>query len=214
MTIAGVVLGAGTGTRLRPLTDRAPKPLLPVLSRPLIGHVLKAVELAGAKEIYVNLHHRADALAAYLDTWPGAVALRHTVEPYLSGPAGALTTFADRLRDAELIVVSSGDVVFADDLRGLVDTHRGTAAALTFAVKRAVRARNYGVLDVDGDGRLVSAQEKPDVPDSEEHWISCGIYCVDAAVINDVVVLHKEVGVVDFARDLAPALLARGAVVS
>jgi NDP-sugar pyrophosphorylase family protein/SAM-dependent methyltransferase len=214
MTVAGLVLCAGAGMRLGPFTRSVPKPLLPIVGQPLIEYPLRAVEDAGVTDIYVNLHHGADALARYLDGRSGPAAVHHRVEPRLFGPAGALVTFADRLRSAEFVLVSSGDVVFADDLQPLIATHRRMRALLTFAVTRSAGARRYGVLDLDDRGLVLAAREKPDVPDDAKHWISCGVYCVDPAIVDEVARLLDGRETVDFARDLAPELLRQGETVA
>lgn len=214
LTVLGVALGAGIGTRLLPFTRHCPKPLLPVLGRPILEYVVTALATAGATQVLVNVHHLAGMMATHLDAWPAPVPVAHAFEPRLRGPAGALLTFADALREADVVLVSSGDLLFSADLAPLVHTHRYTGAALTFARLRTREVRRYGVLDIDDDGLLISSREKPDLPDDEEHWVSGGIYAVAPDVVEDIARLCAEHGTCDYARELAPALTSQGRVVA
>lgn len=214
MNILGVALGAGVGARLLPLTWQRPKPLLPILGRPILEHVVTALAAAGSAQVMVNVHHLADVMATHLDSWRAPVPVKYTYEPRLRGPAGALLTFADLLTEADVVLVSSGDLLFSADLESLVATHRRTGAALTFGRRRVRGARRYGVLDIDNNGFLIASREKPDLPDGEEHWVSGGIYAMDPGVVEDIALLCAEYGACDYARELAPALIARGRVVA
>jgi NDP-sugar pyrophosphorylase family protein len=207
MRRVGVVLAAGLGQRMWPLTAHRPKPLLPVLDRPLIGHAIDRLVRAGVQEVFVNLHHAAPQLQTYLgrEHWPVPVTAR--VEPDLTGPAGALRAFAAELAEFDVVVVSSGDVMIGDDLSGLVDAHVGASADLTFGAVVRTGARRFGVLQVNAAGDVLRSVEKPDVPDHEEHLVSAGVYCLSRAALAAV----HPTAVQDYARDLAPTLIAEGA---
>lgn len=210
MSVLGVVLSAGLGTRLDPFTRVLPKPLMTVASRPVLGHVLAAVSATGVSQVLVNVHHHAEKVAAFLDALPKQPPIHHRYEPRLRGPAGALLTFADQVGAADTILVGSGDVLFDGDLSSLVDAHNRTGAALTFAARRTAGARRYGVLEVGRDGMLLSCREKPDVPDDLECWVSAGIYCLSSSVLPMITEICARQQTCDYARELAPALLAAG----
>lgn len=208
MKVAGVVLAAGAGARLAPLTRDIPKPLMPVLDRPLLEHQIKRLEAAGVDQICVNLHHHAAKIARRLERIaPHAV---HRIEPELSGPAGALPLFADLLAAYDAVLVASCDVLVEDDLAGLLAAHVNDGAALTFGAVRVSEARRFGVLDVDADGIVRATREKPDVPDDELHLVSAGVYCLGSDAIDQAVRLCRGSATIDYASDLAPALLAAG----
>jgi mannose-1-phosphate guanylyltransferase len=205
MRLAGVILAAGTGRRLAPLTDRTPKPLLPVFGRPLLDHQVGRLEAAGVEQIHVNLHHHASQVERHLErNMPHAI---HRVERELTGPAGALSLFADLLGDYDAVLVTSADVLVGDDLAPLVAAHLANAAALTFGVVSTTGARRFGVLEIDASGAVRAAREKPDVADEEVHLVSAGVYCLQPDAIATVERLLTESATVDYARDLAPALL-------
>ena len=206
MRLAGMVLGAGLGSRMGHLTADTPKPLLDVAGRPLLGHLLGQLVEAGVSEIHVNLHYRAERIREFIASHPAGVPVRTRVEPRLTGPAGALRLFGDELRRFDAVLVMSADVLVGEPLRRLVDTHAAKPARLTFACTQVRQARRYGVLDIGPDDGILGAREKPDVPDGEPHWVSAGVYCLDPVLIGTIPAGRSY----DYARDLAPALIAAG----
>jgi NDP-sugar pyrophosphorylase family protein len=154
----------------------------------------------------VGLHYRAELVIDHL------ASSRHTaearVEETLTGPAGAVRLYgADP--DLRALLVVSGDLLFDDDLGGLVEHHLAVGAAMTFATRRVRRASRFGVLDVGADGRVTGAREKPSVPDDEEYLVSAGIYCLSPSAVD---VIPPDT-TFDFAAHLAPHLVQRGAPV-
>jgi mannose-1-phosphate guanylyltransferase len=214
MRTAGVVLAAGVGSRLWPLTHHTAKPLLPVLNEPLLGRLLDQLVHAGVDEVFVNLHHHAEQVAQYLGGRTDIGVLTHRREAELTGPAGALAVFADELSGFDAVLVVSGDVLTTDPLGALLTQHLELGASLTFGVTRVRGARRYGVLDVDEKGRVVRAREKPDVPDHEEHCISAGMYCLSPELVRSITEWLPRHGTLDYARHLAPILLGSGGVVA
>lgn len=202
-SLACVVLGAGEGRRLRPFTAAVPKPLLTILDRPIVDHLLDRVWALGDVPVFLNLHHAAEVLDRHLAALNRS-RLFWRKEPKLTGPAGALRLFAEELARFETILVLSGDVIFADPLDHLVGTHRASGADLTFAVTEVIKAHRFGVLELDAADRVLRAREKPNVPPHEQHWISAGVYCLESRLLADI----PADRVFDFAADLAPALIA------
>jgi NDP-sugar pyrophosphorylase family protein len=204
--LGAMVLASGEGRRLHPLTAGIPKPMLPVLGQTLLDRALDKIAATRPHRIVVALHHRADVVISHLASGPRQVVV--TVEKELTGPAGAVRSYgADP--DLRLLLVVSGDLLFDDDLGGLVDRHLATAAEMTFATRRVRRASRFGVLDIGQDGRVAGAREKPPVPDDEEHVVSAGIYCLSPRAVRAI----PANTTFDFAADLAPLLLEQGAMV-
>lgn len=201
-----IVLASGEGRRMRPLTEDTPKPLLPVLGRSLIGRALEAVDAVDPTRVVVGLHYRAAQVARHVHQLSPEAQCRE--EARLSGPAGAVRLVGD-LKDGDTLVVVSGDVAFDAELRGLVETHQSSGAALTFGTRHVTRARRFGVLRTDAAGAVVEAVEKPDVPDDEEHLVSAGIYCLSASAFRAI----PDNRTFDFAAHLAPELIVRGELV-
>ena len=185
-----LVLAAGIGTRLRPLTDHVPKALAPVAGRPVIEHLLD--RLTG--EVIVNAHHHADQLRARLGdsvTW--------SVERELLGTAGAL-------RGAgvdEDVMVLSGDGFHDVDLGALAARHEASRAAATITVKRLADPSCCAQVELS-DGLVTRFAEKP--PETFTDLASIGLYCFTPAAIAHVPRDRPS----DNARDLIPALLAAG----
>ncbi|MFF1708292.1 sugar phosphate nucleotidyltransferase [Streptomyces sp. NPDC058252] len=204
MKIAGVILCGGLGSRMGPLTYGVPKPALPLWDRPMVHYLAERLTAAGAAELFVNVHHLPDAMRGTLDRLDTPVPLTVRHEAELTGPAGALRVFAAELAAFDIVLVSSADVLLGDDLAPLLRTHRDGGARLTFAVTRVRRARHFGVLDIDAEGRVRRAREKPDVPDEELHLVSAGVYCLDPGLLDRI----PSRAVYDYARDLAPAMIA------
>ena len=204
--LGAMVLASGEGRRLRPLTADIPKPLLPVLGQTLLDRALDKIAATRPHRIVVALHHRAEVVISHLAAGPHRVVAE--VEKELTGPAGAVRSYGTDLGLRALLVVS-GDLLFDDDLDGLVERHLATEAEMTFATRRVRRASRFGVLETGPDGRVTGAREKPPVPDHEEHVVSAGIYCLSPRAVRAI----PGGTTFDFAAHLAPLLLERRAMV-
>jgi mannose-1-phosphate guanylyltransferase len=153
--LAAMVLAAGFGTRLRPLTDVCAKALLPVGDRPALAHVLDQLRAAGAERIVVNAHHRTDDVRAFARMHGRGVAVSEERE--LLGTAGGLAHAAGLL-GAGNVLVWNADVLAEVDLRTLVASHDAAHAEATLVVQP--RARGRGPIGVDGQGRIVRLRDE------------------------------------------------------
>jgi mannose-1-phosphate guanylyltransferase len=148
-----MVLCAGLGTRLRPLTDHIPKPLMPVGDRPALAHVLGALRSAGIERIAVNTHHRAEVFDAYrTELGHGGLSVVH--EPEILGTAGGVRNARRDLGEGDILVVNGDIVAPALDIRSLVSAWEahGDAAALWVIEPTPVRE---GTVGIDERGRIV-----------------------------------------------------------
>jgi mannose-1-phosphate guanylyltransferase/mannose-1-phosphate guanylyltransferase/phosphomannomutase len=193
-----MVLAAGLGTRLRPITYEIAKPMVPVLDRPVMAHIVDLLERNGVERIVANLHHFPDQIRDYFGE---SVAYRYEEE--LLGTAGGVRNCADLLGDGTFLVIS-GDALTDIDLRALLASHRERGAVATLAAKRVADTREYGVVLHDGDGRISGFQEKPEPQDALSDLGNCGIYCFDAAIFD----YFPAEPFVDWAHDVFPTLLA------
>lgn len=204
-----LLLAAGRGERLRPVTDHFPKPLVPLLNVPLLRHLLVHIERSGiATEVMVNSYYRSDDVEAFVvgcASWYG-LPLIHRRENTLTGPAGAMRAFLDRLDEVEHALVLSGDGVHDIDLRAMLDAHIARRALLTVAVKEVVDPGRFGVARLARDGRIVAFEEKPPLAADARAPVSAGIYCVSAELFRN---LPPE-PVLDFGADLIPMLADAG----
>lgn len=203
-----ILLAAGAGTRLRPLTDRLPKPLLPLGDGTVLSRLVEHARHAGASGVHCNAHHLADVMHAYQARELGP-AVRVRTEPHLRGPAGSLHTFAPEIQAAGSALVLSGDLYLGGSPAGLVAAHRASGAALTIALVRVPDGSRFGVFEFADDATVSRVEEKPLWAKGVASWVSAGVYCVDASIL-DLVPSDRPY---DFAADLVPAMLARGLTV-
>lgn len=190
-----LVLGAGRGTRLRPLTDHVPKPLAPVLGRPVIEHLLPRLPAPVA----VNVHYRAERMRAVLGD------VTFVDEPRLTGTAGPLASAASFLRD-EPFVVASGDGFHDVDVAAMVERHRGAGAIATVGLMRIPSPERSALAELDDDGMLVRYVEKPRPEEVFTDLASIGLYVFEPEVL-DLVPAGRAY---DMARELIPSLIPRG----
>jgi len=154
--VRAMVLAAGLGTRLRPLTERVPKPLLPVAGRPLLGRVIERLRAAGVEEIAVNTHHLAGEVEAFVRSLPDAEGLRVFHEPEILGTGGALANARTFLAASESFLLHNSDVVTDADPGALLDAHRDAGALATLLVtehapeNKVLVAPDGTVLDILG----------------------------------------------------------------
>lgn len=156
--LRGLVLAAGYGTRLRPLTDLVPKPLLPVGGRALLDLALANLDRAGAGPIAVNTHHLGDQVAAHLRARPDAARFTLSPEPEILGTGGALDGARAFLAQADTILLHNGDVLTDADLRALLAEHRRTGAVATLLL---VDQPAINTVEVAADGAVLRLAGRP-----------------------------------------------------
>lgn len=200
-----LVLAAGEGTRLRPLTLDRPKPMLPVAGRPLLEHLVALLAAHGMREIAINLHYRPEAIVDHFgDGSRFGVRITYSREPWLLGSAGAARRLDWFLDDPFLVLY--GDVLTDIDLSSLVDAHRRFGGVGTIALTEADDPTRSGIVQMEGGGRITSFVEKPTTGEFG-NLANSGIYVLDRATID-----HVPTGrPFDFGTDLFPALLSAGA---
>ena len=150
----GVILCAGEGERLRPLTLSTPKPLLLVRGRPLLDWTIDWLRRSGVRDLFINLHHLPDAIPSHLGTRTArGVHVTYSFEKELLGTAGALRAFRDRLRQP--FVVIYGDVLpTALDLDALRAYHRAKGGIGTLVLQKTDRPQDSDVVELENDGRV------------------------------------------------------------
>ena len=204
-----VILAAGLGRRLEPFTRSLPKPLLPIVNRPVMEHIIRRLQSCGVETILSNLYHRPEEIrATFGDGSALGAHLSWKIEDRLSGPAGALLAFSEALAEEDCLVVS-GDACTDLDFACLIAQHRKRNAELMVVLKQVQDPGRFGVATLDGEGRIVDFVEKPPIPPEETGLVSCGIYCVSAACRRRI----PPGSVYDFGADLIPAMAREGAAV-
>ena len=184
-----MILAAGLGTRLQPLTDRSSKPLLPLMLAPMVGHLLTQLRCQGVHEVVINGHHLADQLAAWLgdgSRWDLRLTFAHESE--ILGTAGALKNVEPLLRGAPFLVINA-DVLADIDLQALWVWHRTRAALVTLVVKPDPAAHDDRPVVIDEHDRVRQINGRPETLDAspgEEGTIFTGIQIVDPQVLDAI----------------------------
>src|ERR1700722_3418061 len=192
-----MVLAAGLGTRLRPLTYETTKPMVPVLDRPVMEHILDLLSRHGFDEVIANLHYFPDSIKEYFGE-----RISYRVEEELLGTAGGVRACADFFGDEPFLVIS-GDALTDIDLSALAARHRESGGIATLAVKQVPDTREYGVVLHDREGRITGFQEKPVPEEALSNLGNCGIYVFSPEIFDD----FPDPPFADWAQDVFPALL-------
>jgi mannose-1-phosphate guanylyltransferase/mannose-1-phosphate guanylyltransferase/phosphomannomutase len=170
-----MVLAAGLGTRLRPITYTMPKPMVPVANRPVMEHILLLLARHGFSEIVANLHWFPDLIEErFGDGSDYGLALSYSREEQLLGTSGGVRNVRDFLGDSFLII--SGDALTDIDLVAMREAHESHRGIATLATKRVDDTSQFGVAIAGADGRIQGFQEKPDPSEALSDLANCGIY--------------------------------------
>jgi NDP-sugar pyrophosphorylase family protein len=208
-----MVLAAGKGTRLFPLTGEIPKPMAPVVDTPIIRHIFDLLARHRVSEAYVNVHYLADALlAAYgEESHANGMTARLVREEQLTGTAGGVKHLAGVVERnsggfAEPLVVVSGDALTDIDIQDLVSFHKEKSALATIALHRVYDTSEFGVVEIDEEGNILGFQEKPDPKEAISTLANAGVYVFEPGVLEYI----PENTFFDFAEDVFPRLLEAG----
>jgi NDP-sugar pyrophosphorylase family protein len=198
-----MIMAAGIGTRLRPVTDLVPKPMAPIVNRPALYHILRLLRRHGLREVIINLHHLPDAITGYFGDGAGlGMDIRYSFEPELLGTAGGVKSNAAFL-DSGTFLVISGDALTDIDLTGLVAAHARYGSIATIAVKEVADPSLFGVVLADDDDRVVGFQEKPTLEEARSRLCNCGIYVFEPEIFSHILPAQFD----DFGRRVFPDLL-------
>ena len=211
MTV-GILLVGGFGTRLRPLTNKTPKPMLPIANLPVTEHQLLAAKAAGITKVVLATAYLAETFTPYFgDGSKWGIELKYALESEPHGTGGAIRNAAEliltEISEDESIVVFNGDVLSRHDLAAQIKLHQSTSAVVTLHLVSVEDARPYGCVPFDESGRVTDFLEKMENPITTT--INAGCYVFSPQVIKDI-----ELGkVVSVEREVFPALLKSGKVV-
>ena len=157
-----MILAAGFGTRLRPITDTIPKPLVEVAGHPMIAYPLNVVRAAGIKDVIINLHHLGDKIREELgDGSEHGLSIVYSEEDPILDTGGAIKKAEDFLC-GDTFVVLNGDMVIDLDLGAVIDWHRSKGALATMVLRPEPASSGYGMIETDADGRIRRFLGQPD----------------------------------------------------
>ena len=211
-----MILAAGLGTRLRPITYEMPKPMVPVLNRPVMEHIVELLARHGFTEVLANLHWFPELIRdRFGDGSRFGIELTYSQEEALLGTAGGVRNAADFLGDDFLVI--SGDALTDIDLTAMREFHQSHDGIASLATKRVADTSQYGVVITGSDGRVQGFQEKPQPAEALSDLANCGIYMFRSQIFDYFVAEGERSkgagpddppGFNDWAQDVFPALLA------
>ncbi|WUH95113.1 mannose-1-phosphate guanyltransferase [Streptomyces sp. NBC_00433] len=201
-----VVMAGGEGTRLRPMTSSMPKPLLPVVNRPIMQHVLTLLKRHGLTETVVTVQFLASLVKNYFgDGEEFGMELSYANEEKPLGTAGSVKNAEDALKDDSFLVIS-GDALTDFDLTELIAFHKQKGGLVTVCLTRVPNPLEFGITIVDDEGRVERFLEKPTWGQVFSDTVNTGIYVMEPEVFN-----YVEADVpVDWSGDVFPQLMKEG----
>jgi mannose-1-phosphate guanylyltransferase / phosphomannomutase len=203
--VKAVVMAGGEGTRLRPLTSNQPKPMVPIVGKPCIEHIIELLRTHGFEDIVVTLAFMPQAIRSYLgDGESLGLNVEYSIEELPLGTAGSVRLASAKLDETFLVI--SGDALCDLDLTSLVARHEETGAAVTIGLKSVDNPLEFGIVVTDEDGRVERFLEKPSWGQVFSDTINTGIYVLDPEVLTHVPADEPY----DFAKELFPLLLEMG----
>ena len=200
-----VIMAGGQGTRLRPLTSNQPKPMVPVVNKPTIQHILELVQRHGIDEVVMTLAFLPRLIRNHFgDGSSFGMRIDYTVEETPAGTAGSIRLAKDLLDETFLVI--SGDALTDFDLRKVVSFHKERGALITIALKSVENPLEFGVVIVDEEGRIQRFLEKPGWGQVFSDTVNTGIYVIEPEVFDHI----PEGQPYDFSHDLFPKLFEMG----
>jgi mannose-1-phosphate guanylyltransferase len=197
-----MIMAAGVGSRLEPLTCNIPKPMVPVVNRPAMEHIINLLVKNNITQVAANLWYLPDKIQSYFgDGSKFGVELCYSPEKDLMGTAGGvkkLESFLD-----ETFVVISGDALTDMDLQALINRHHQTGAIATIALKEVTDPRQFGVVIIDEDGRIKAFQEKPEPAEALSKLANTGVYVFEPEIFKYI----PADTLYDFGKELFPKLV-------
>jgi mannose-1-phosphate guanylyltransferase len=212
--VRAMILAAGLGTRLRPITYEMPKPMVPVLNRPVMEHIVELLARHGFGEVIANLYWFPELIRDRLgDGSRFGVELSYREEEALLGTSGGVRNAADFLGEEFLVI--SGDALTDIDLAAMREFHASHGGIATLATKRVDDTSQFGVVICGDDGRVQGFQEKPDPAEALSDLANCGIYMFRSEIFDyfpdpgesKAAGPDDPPGFADWALDVLPALL-------
>jgi mannose-1-phosphate guanylyltransferase / phosphomannomutase len=198
-------MAGGEGTRLRPLTSNQPKPMVPIVGKPCMEHILELLKRHGFDDVIVTLAFLPQAIRSYFGDGEGlGLRIEYSVEESPLGTAGSVRLASGRLDDTVLVI--SGDALCDIDLGTLVEFHRERQSAVTIALKSVENPLEFGIVVTGEDGRIERFLEKPSWGQVFSDTINTGIYVLEPDVLKHVPTDRPY----DFSKELFPLLLEMG----
>ncbi len=200
-----VIMAGGAGSRLRPLTIKRPKPMVPIVNKPIIYHIVELLKRHGVTDVIITVQYLAEMIQNYFGNGSNfGMNIQYSIEEVPLGTAGSVKNVQDLLDDTFLVI--SGDALTNFNLTKIVTHHKNNKALATLALYKLADPLDYGVVTLNQQGHISRFQEKPSRGLVMSDYVNTGIYVLEPEVLN-----HIETDApFDFANDLFPLLQKRG----
>lgn len=198
------LLAAGYGTRLRPLTDKIPKCLVPIHGQPLLGWWFDLLRRHGVTEVLVNTHYLRSPVREYLDAYNRqgtGLAAFEAYEPELLGSGGTIRANRDFVEGEDSFLICYADNLTDANLTSFIQCHKSHSELLTMALFHTNIPEQCGIAELDGAGRITAFEEKPEHPKS--NLANAGMYMADGRIFD---YLNIDKPLLDFGKDVLPKL--------
>ena len=204
-----IIMAGGEGTRLRPVSDGIPKPMVPLLGRPVLEHIINLLRSHGITEICLTLKYMPAEITEYFgDGSALGIALTYRVESTPLGTAGGIRSCMDFIGNEDFLVIS-GDAACDFDLSALIGEHMKKLCAVTMALHEHPEPLAYGTVLTDAGARVLRFIEKPEWPQVITDLVNTGIYVISPQVMSRI----PESTPFDFAKELFPRLMEEGEII-
>ncbi|MGE5584683.1 MAG: sugar phosphate nucleotidyltransferase [Bacillota bacterium] len=213
-----MVMAAGVGSRLEPLTVNVPKPMVPVATRPAMEHIIALLRRHGVTEVVANLWYLPESIESHFgDGAAFGVSLRYSREEELRGTAGGVVAAKALLLSAEdeavagvadTFLLIAGDALTSANLTRLVEFHREKGALVTIGLKPVADPSRFGVVVTTDDGRIVAFQEKPRPGEARSNLANTMIYVFEPEILDYIPAVAE--GAPDFGKHVFPRLVQEG----
>ncbi len=208
--IKAMVMAAGMGSRLEPITLMFPKPLIPVMNKPLMDIILSQLHSVGVDEVISNTYYLANQIIDRYKKNNLGVKFNYIKETELSGTAGGVKKCQFFFDEGEDFIVMSGDILTTADIKEGIEIHKKSGAIATIGVKQIPHelVSHFGVVVAGEDGYITEFQEKPSLEEAKSNLINTGIYIFNYKIFDYI----PENQFYDFAKNVFPKLLEAGQI--
>ncbi|MCQ2789915.1 MAG: NDP-sugar synthase [bacterium] len=208
MVKKAMIMAAGVGSRLDPLTQDVPKPLVPIANRPMMDILLERLKNIGVCDVVANTYYKAEQIIERYKNNSIGINFNYIQEETLSGTAGGVKKCQFFFEEGETFLVLSADGLSNVDFKAAIKAHEDSGAIASMGVKQISKDElsNFGVVVRDENGFVVEFQEKPSIEEAKSNCINTGIYIFNYEIFNYI----PENQFYDFAKNVFPCLLENG----
>jgi NDP-sugar pyrophosphorylase family protein len=207
MVLKAMIMAAGVGSRLDPLTQDVPKPLVPIANRPVMDILFEMLLDISVKDVVANTHYKAEKIIDRYKNNKMGINFNYVHEKELSGTAGGVKKCQFFFDKGEDFLVLSADGLSNANLKAAIESHKKSGAIASLGIKKIAMEEipHFGVVVTDNDGFITEFQEKPAIKDAKSDCINTGIYIFNYEIFNYI----PENTFYDFAKNVFPELLSK-----